>query len=97
MRSYKTGAQILLIASVVSPTLAAPAPAQEVHVERALTAAELKPLLKAGVLTGLIGGGVTAAGTLLQKLFIHNHINNSTCVSTPSQGFDYHVHHPSDL
>jgi hypothetical protein len=91
MRSYETAAHILLITSVLGSTLAAPSSAPEVHVERALTAADIKTILKTTALTGVIGGVVSSAGTLLQKLFIHDKIDNSRCVSTPS---NTHVYHP---
>ncbi|KAH9961328.1 hypothetical protein BC827DRAFT_1155421 [Russula dissimulans] len=84
MRSYETAAHILLITSVLGSTLAAPSSAPEVHVERALTAADIKTILKTTALTGVIGGVVSSAGTLLQKLFIHDKIDNSSSLSRRS-------------
>jgi len=80
MRSYETAAHILLMTSVLGFTFAAPSPAPEVHVERALTAADIKGLLKTTALTGVIGGLVSSSATLIQKLFIHNNINNNTSI-----------------
>ncbi|KAI0305596.1 hypothetical protein B0F90DRAFT_1815196 [Multifurca ochricompacta] len=72
MPSFKTVTHTLIIASFASSALAAPTPGQgathEARLSFKLPSAETTNLIKAAGLSGLIGGGLGAIGTEINKL-----------------------------